>query len=218
MSSLEARGGSRRRLATLATAAAVTIAVPIVLGLRLASADAITYRSGTQDPVVVVTNPDGSSTALPEVVEGGTGQEPVTIEDALTRRSDEEIETRITWLRPDGLGVGIVNGGSIDLGSGYAVAVTVTPYPPVNFDPMTVDFAMTHDGAPVEGATMTVSYDMRFMAHGPFPLDLGAGTVGTFTSTYNFFMFGPWQIDATVTPPGSEPLHFSISIYVWPTT
>jgi hypothetical protein len=218
MSSLDARGGSRRRLAALAAAAIVTITVPVGLGLRLAAADAITYTSGTQEPVVIVTNPDGTSATLPEVVEGGTGQEPVTIEDALTRRSDEEIETRITWLRPDGLGVGVVNGGAIDLGSGYAVTVTVTPYPPVNFDPMTVDFAMTHDGATVEGAAMTVSYDMRFMAHGPFPLDLGNGTVGTFTSTYNFFMFGPWQIDATVTLPGSEPIQFSISIYVWPTT
>jgi hypothetical protein len=88
----------------------------------------------------------------------------------------------------------------------------------VDFDPMTVDFALTREGAPVEGATMSVSYDMRFMAHGPFPLDLGTGAAGTFTSTYSFFMFGPWRIDATVVPPGSNPIQFSISIYVWPTT
>lgn len=216
MSSREARGGSRRRLVALATVASATIALPVALGFRMAAADAVTYQTGTEDPIVVTTEPVDPS--LPEVTEGGTGQEPVTIEDALTPRSIEELESRITWLRPDGLGVPLINGNAIDLGSGYAVTVTVTPYPPVDFDPMTVDFALTRDGSPVEGAVMAVSYDMRFMAHGPFPLDLGEGAVGTFTSTYNFFMFGPWQIDATVTLPDSAPIQFSISIYVWPTT
>jgi hypothetical protein len=218
MSVREARGGSRRRTAALAATAVVAIIAPVGLGLRLAAADEITFRSGMQEPIVVVTTPDGSVTELPEVVAGGTGQEPVTIEDALTPRSAEEAESRITWLRPDGLGVPVVNGGSIDLGYGIVTTISVDPYPPVNFDPMTVNFALTKDGAPLAGATMTVSYDMRFMAHGPFFLDLGSGAAGTFTSTYSFFMFGPWQIDATVVAPGSAPIEFSISIYVWPTT
>lgn len=217
MESREARGGSRPRSVALALATVALIAAPITLGFRLAEAGAVTYRSGTREAIVIVTGPAGATT-LPEVVDAGDGQEPVTIEDALTPRTDDVAESRITWLRDTGFGEPLPNGGAIPLGDGLAVAVTVVPYPPINFDPATVDFAVTRDGQPVTDAAMTISYDMRFMQHGPFPLDLGTAATGHFTSTYNFFMFGPWQIDATVTLPGAAPVAFSISIYVWPTT
>ncbi len=217
MSSRNARGGSRRRVAAIAAVSALTITLPVLLGLRLAAAESITFRSGTQDPIVVTTLP-GDRGALPDPVDQGTGEEPVTIEDALTPRPDELTQSRITWLRDDGFGVPVSNGGTIDLGDGYAVMVTLNPYPPVNFDPATVAYMLTRDGEPVTGAAITVSYDMRFMYHGPFLADLGTGADGTFTSTHNFFMFGPWQIDVTATPPGAGPLTFSLSIYVWPTS
>ncbi len=195
----------------------MTIAIPVLLGLRLAAAESVTFSSGTQDPIVVTTAP-GDTGALPDPVGEGTGEEPVTIEDALTPRPDDLTQSRITWLRGDGLGVPVSNGGTIDLGEGYAVTVTLNPYPPVNFDPATVDYVLTRDGEPVTGAAITVAYDMRFMYHGPFLVDPSIGVDGAFTSTHSFFMFGPWQIDVTATPPGSEPLTFSISIYVWPTS
>jgi hypothetical protein len=218
MTSRDARGGARNRVAALTAAAIALIVTPMGLGFRLAAAEGVTPRSGTQQPVVIVTTPEPGATTLPEVVDVGTGQEPVTIEDALTPRPDAVAESRITWLRADGLGIPVPNGGTIDLGGGIEVAVTVRPYPPINFDPAGVDFVVTRNGAPIPGATMTISYDMRFMAHGPFPLQAGATDTGAFTSEYHFFMFGPWQIDANVAAPGLDTIQFSISIYVWPTT
>src|SRR3989304_2019765 len=127
----DARGGSRRRIAALAAGPLALIALPIVIGLHLAQADAITYRSGTQDAVVIVTEPGTTATELPAAVDASNGEEPATIEDALTPRPDELTESRITWLREDGRNVPVANGGTIDLESGFAVALTVTPYPPV---------------------------------------------------------------------------------------
>lgn len=217
MTSRDARGGTRRRLAAVGAMSALTITLPVLLGLRIAAAESVTFSSGTQDPIVVTTIP-GDAGTLPDPVDQGTGEEPVTIEDALTPRPDDLTQSRITWLRGDGLGMPVSNGGTIDLGDGFAVMVTLSPYPPVNFDPATVDYVLTRHGEPVTGAAITVAYDMRFMYHGPFVVDPVIGADGAFASTHSFFMFGPWQIDVTATPPDHEPLAFSISIYVWPTS
>ena len=214
----EARGGTRTRIAALTALGVVLIAAPVFLGLRMAQAGAITYRTDER-PAVVITTPGDVPTDLPAVVDSTDGQEPVTIEDALTPRPTEETESRITWLRPDAMPIPVRNGGSIALGDDLEVTITADPYPPDNFDPASVEFALTWNGQPVEGATMTAQYDMRLMLHGPFPVDLGTGADGTFLFTYQPFMFGPWQIDATVMLPGSsDPISFSISIYVWPST
>lgn len=219
MSHRDARGGARARAAALTTTGALLLVLPVLVGFRMAAAGEITYTSGEQDPVIVNPDPGSSATELPEVIDASGGGEPITIEDALTPRSSDVAESRITWLRADGRVIQVPNGGSIDLGDGLQVAVTVAPYPPINFDPATVDFALTWNDQPIEGATMSILYDMRFMEHGPFAIvpDPG-GAMGTFTSQYQFFMFGPWQIDAVVVLPGGRSIPFSISIYVWPTT
>lgn len=218
MSSRDARGGVRKRLAALSATTLVLIAAPIGLGFRVAAADTLSFESGAQEPVVIATTPTGSSGQLPESTDSGTGQEPLTIEDALTPRPDELTQSRITWLRPGVVPVPVSNGGSITIADGVEVTITADPYPPDNFDPSRVNFVVTRNGETVEGATMWTQYDMRLMLHGPFPVDLGTGTAGVFSLVYQPFMFGPWQVDATVTFPGSDPIPFSISIYVWPNT
>jgi hypothetical protein len=218
MSSRDARGGVRKRFAALSATTIVLIVVPIGLGFRVAGADTITFASGTQAPVVTVTSPGDTSTELPDAIDSATGEEPVTIEDALTPRPDEITQSRITWLRPGVVAVPVPNGGAITIADSVEVTITAEPYPPDNFDPARVDFVVTRNGETVEGATMWAQYDMRLMLHGPFPVDLGTGTDGVFSLVYQPFMFGPWQVDASVSLPGSDPIAFSISIYVWPTT
>lgn len=219
MQTREARGGFRRHLVVLSALALTLIVTPIALGLQLAHAGAVDV--GTETAAPATTLPSGPTTTpsgtLPEVVAGGGGQEPTTVEDALTRLSDEEINSRLTWVRNDGIEVAMLNGGSIPLGDGYEVMVTVEPYPLVNFDPANVSFTLTHDGAPVTDATLTATYDMLYMKHGPFPLSMTPAADGTYRGpSYYFFMFGPWGITTTVQPPGSDPMTFTVSILVWP--
>lgn len=199
------------RNAVLAAIAIALIGIPVALGFTLARAGAVTFQSGTQDPIVIAGALD-----LPDVIDSTNDQEPMTIEDALTRRPDELTESRITWLRADGRTFPVANGGSVSIDGGLEVAVTVTPYPPVDFDQTDVGFVVTRNGAPVEGATISLTYDMRFMAHGPFAADVVPATEGSFSFVCRPFMFGPWQLDAVITTPGSDPVPFSISVYVWP--
>lgn len=199
------------RNALLAAIAIALIGVPVAMGFTFARAGEVTFQSGTQDPVVIE-----GDWELPEVIDSTGDQEPMSIEDALTRRPDELTESRITWLRADGRTFPVANGGSVSLDGGFEVAVTVTPYPPVDFDETDVGFAVTRNGSPVEGATISLTYDMRFMAHGPFAADAVPAADGGFSFACRPFMFGPWQLDAVIAAPGSDPIPFSISVYVWP--
>lgn len=219
METREARGGSRRHVVAFAVLALALITAPIALGLQMAEAgavdvDTVSAPSATTVPGTPTTAPSGT---LPEAVAGGGGQEPITVEDALTRLSDDEINSRLRWMRDDGIEVVILNGDTIALGNGYEVAVTVEPYPLVNFDPADVAFTLTRDGRPVTDATLTATYDMLYMKHGPFPLAMTAAADGTYRGPeYYFFMFGPWGITTTVQAPGADPMTFTISILVWP--
>ncbi len=109
----------------------------------------------------------------------------------------------------------VENGGTVALADGYAVGVTVTPFPPTSFD-IDVMLELTRDGAPIVGATVDTVWDMTLMTHGPFTTALGTAGDGAYGTSYDFFMFGPWYVDTTVTAPGAEPVEFRLSIYVWP--
>lgn len=215
MQTRDARGGSRRLQVVLVACGALLIVLPILLGFQVARAGSVTFSTETEAPQVTAPLDPGSGT-LPEAVAGGSGQDPVTVSDALTRLSDDEVKSRLKWMRDDGISVAMLNGGTIPLGNGYEVAVTVDPYPPVNFNPVTVAITLTRDGVPVRDAGIAVQYDMLYMKHGPFPIDLAPDAAGTYTASYYFFMFGPWGITAQVQAPGEAPMSFTISILVWP--
>lgn len=215
MQTRDARGGSRRLQAVLVAFGVALIVLPILLGFQVARAGAVTVATETEAPQVTVPY-DPTTGTLPEAVAGGSGQDPFTALDALTRLSDDEIKSRLKWMRDDGISVAMLNGGTIPLGDGYEAAVTVTPYPPINFDPVAVAITLTRDGTPVHDAAISVQYDMLYMKHGPFPIVLAPDDAGTYTASYYFFMFGPWGITAQVQTPGAAPMSFTISILVWP--
>lgn len=101
------------------------------------------------------------------------------------------------------------------LAEGYSVGVTIDPYPPDKFA-LDVDLELFRNDEPLSGATVETEWDMTLMAHGPFFTTLEPSGDGAFATSFDFFMFGPWYVDATVTGPGIGPFEFRLSIYVWP--
>jgi hypothetical protein len=208
----ESRAITAKR-AGLGVAAGILLVVPVVAGWQVAgAADLEVAPVDETGPTSEL--PDLPSPGNPVVVESGTGQEPVTADDALTPRPADEATSRIRLLRDDGTQTALLNGDAIQLGDGIEVAVSLSPYPPARFD-VNVGFAVTRDGVPVDDASVSVAYDMLFMTHGPFTKTL-TGIGGEYASDYDLFMFGPWGLEPTITIPGSEPLSFQISVYVWP--
>lgn len=195
--------------------AGVFVTLPVTLGLQVAHAGRVDPTTSTDSEVIVPSTAPVSG-VLPDPVGSSSGQDPFTVADALTRLSDDEVRSRLKWLRDDGVSVPMLNGGTIPLGDGYEAVVEVDPYPPVNFDPVTVTITLARNGSPVTDASLSVRYDMLYMKHGPFPIELPPTSDGTYTATYHFFMFGPWGITADMAIPGVAPRSFTISILVWP--
>jgi len=117
----------------------------------------------------------------------------------------------ITTSAPD------ANGASIALADDLQVAVTVTPFPPTTFD-ATVDLLLTTaDGTPIVDAEVITVWDMAVMWHGPFETRFANLGDGHYLARFDFFMFGPWQLETQVRVPRHAPVDdISISIYTWP--
>jgi len=111
----------------------------------------------------------------------------------------------------------IRNGGVVPLSDELLLYVSVSPYPPTSFD-ATVDLHLTTvDGADVDDATVTASWDMAIMYHGPFSTDFVHTGDGHYAAHFDFFMYGPWEITTHITSPTHQtPADLPISIYVWP--
>ena len=93
--------------------------------------------------------------------------------------------------------------------------MSISPFPPADFH-VDVGIELTREGQPVTEAAIDTIWDMIFMNHGPFETQIPHVGQGAYRASYDFFMFGPWQLDTTVRLPGSEPIDFAISVYVWP--
>ena len=123
---------------------------------------------------------------------------------------------RIKYQGPGG-SVSLANRDTVTLGDDLSLSVAITPYPPTAFD-ADVDIYLTDgSGAPIDGATVSVEWDMAIMSHGPFSATFAAAGNGHYTAPFHFFMFGPWMLITSVSTPGSQqPAHLTLSIYVWP--
>ncbi len=123
---------------------------------------------------------------------------------------------RIRYETPDGT-TALANGGMIPIGDDLQLQVSISPFPPTDFD-VDVEFRLTTStGGPIDDASVRAEWDMPFMFHGPFETAFEPSGDGRYTAPFDFFMFGPWELMTFVSAPGhppSEPL--ALSIYVWP--
>lgn len=208
---------SRRDL-LLGALLAILLIVPTILGFAVAAAGESRPPTATED-VSAASN----GTAVP----GGTNQAdlvsraplanaPGTAQDALTPQGETALGIpRITFVSDDTGAIRVENGGTVSLADGYQVTVTIDPYPPSTLR-LDVDLEISRNGQPLNDATIATVWDMTLMTHGPFATTLEPIGDGAFTTSFDFFMFGPWYVDATVSAPGDEPVAFRLSIYVWP--
>ena len=206
-----------RRTPLLAVLLAALVLVPTVLGFAVAAAGESRPPTAEED----ASGPPGTRVLSEQdqselVSRAPLANAPTSAEDALTRQGGEALGIpRITFVSEDTGSLRVENGGTVALADGYSVGVTIDPYPPATFA-LDVDLELSRDGEPLTGAVVETEWDMTLMAHGPFYTTLDTAGDGAFTSSFDFFMFGPWYVDATVTAPGIEPFEFRLSIYVWP--
>lgn len=191
--------------------------VPTLIGFAVA--DAGTTRP--PDPATTTRPPTGSSgataAAAPQTaIQAPAGDAPSSAEDALSRQDGDVAGIpRLRYISPETGEVRIDNGDSVPLGGGLELAVSIAPFPPSDFH-VDVGMELTRDGRPVTDASIDTIWDMIFMNHGPFETEILHFGDGAYRASYDFFMFGPWQLDTTVRVPESDPIDFAVSVYVWP--
>lgn len=192
----------------------ILLVVPVVLGFRISAA--ATTAPPAPGEVVELSGGEEAATAAAaaQVVEDRSlGDAPSSTEDALTRGPADSGLPRLTFII-DGDSFAIDSGDTVPIGDGYAVRVSIDPFPPARFD-VVVEFEITRDGVPVGDATIDTVWDMTFMRHGPFDTRLAPAGGGVYGADYEFFMFGPWQLDTVLTTPDTRH-EFAVSVYVWP--
>lgn len=208
---------SRRNL-MLALLLATLLVVPTVLGFAVAGAGESRPPSASDPPAGSTITRD----AIPLVdqseliSEAPLANAPSSATDALTRQGEEALGIpRITFISDATGSIRVENGGAVALADGYAIAVTIDPYPPDSFD-LAVRLEVLQNGIAVPGARIDTRWDMTLMTHGPFETVFPVAADGVFEHAFDFFMFGPWYVDTTVFVPEHDPLEFRLSIYVWP--
>jgi hypothetical protein len=204
------------RDALFGVAFVVLLVAPVVLGFRIAKADV----TQAPEPGEIALLPSGAGPSgasdLPQVVEDRPlGDAPGSTEDALTRNTgDASGIPRLTFIADNDDHFSIDSGETVRLGDGVAVTVIIDPFPPTRFD-VGVEYEFTRDGEPITDAIVDTSWDMTFMRHGPFDTRLDPLDGGWYAADYDFFMFGPWQLD-TVATIQDDQYEFAVSVYVWP--
>jgi hypothetical protein len=211
------RESTPRRRTTLGAALGILLVVPTVLGFAVADAGESRPPTAAEDAAGPVGTRLLSEQDQADLVSNAPlANAPSSASDALTRQGEGALEIpRITFVSDDTGAIRVENGGTVALADGYAVKVTVDPFPPASFA-IDVTLELSKDGEPLTDATVDTVWDMTVMAHGPFDTTFDPLGSGTFETSFDFFMFGPWYVDTTVTTPGAEPVDFRLSIYVWP--
>lgn len=214
---LPARDSAARRNLILGTLLVALLVVPTVLGFAVADAGESRPPTAAEEAAGPLGTRVLSEQDQSELVSRAPlSNAPATAQDALTRQGGGELGIpRITIVTEDTGTLRVENGGTVALADGYAVTVTIDPYPPSAFK-LQMRLDLSKDGEPITDATVDTVWDMAVMAHGPFTTRLDPAGQGEFDAAYDFFMFGPWYVDTTVTTPGAAPVEFRLSIYVWP--
>jgi hypothetical protein len=150
--------------------------------------------------------------------EAARAGEAFTTAEFLTQSEEASAlnSARIKYQAPDGLR-SLANGESIAISEDLLLTVSVSPYPPSQFD-VDLDLLLTDAaGQPVENASIRTDVDMALMGHGPFASDFVSAGNGHFGASFDLFMFGPWEFVMNVTAPGhNQPDNLTMSVYVWP--
>lgn len=190
----------RRRPAVILAAAVALLAIPSAVGFTLLRSDGSEVPTATQDLVVIQQSASGSEVGSSDLLQPAETAE----------------RSRLRYLDTEGTAVEFQNGSSIPLADDLGLEVFVSPYPPDTFD-VSVDFYLTDArGEPVTDAEISVVWDMIFMTHGPFlvsPEHIGGGH---YVTSYDFFMFGPWELDAAISRGTGAEAQAVLAIYVWP--
>lgn len=181
---------------------------------RLASTNHL-LRSGAMSLVVLVSLGGFWMMSAAEL-EAATVESGSSIESFLTQGASASGPIRIKYQGPNG-SVSLSNHDEVRLSDDLSVTVAITPYPPTTFD-ADVDLLLTDaSGAPIDGASIIVDWDMAVMGHGPFNTTFESVGNGHYTAPFHFFMFGPWLLETAVSIPGQQqPSNITLSIYVWP--
>ena len=196
----------------------LVLIVPTVLGFAVASADE--SRPPRTGEAMASQTPSVDSAAAPTeqqvVSQVPVGDAPATAEEALTPQEDGIAGIpRLRYITPTTGETRLDNGDVIPLGDEVQMTIQISPFPPDAFD-VEVDFSLTRNGEPITDAAIDTVWDMILMGHGPFETRIPHVADGTYSTSYDFFMFGPWQLDTKLQIPGTDPIEFAISIYVWP--
>jgi len=211
------RGGTRRTV-SYGLLGALALLVPTVLGFAVASASESRPPQPGEPAATQTSSVDRGvdTTQLPVATQAPIGDAPSTAEEALTRQ-DEAVAgiPRLRYTTPATGEVRLNSGDVIPMGNDVVLTIEMTPFPPTTFD-IEFDLLLSQNGVPITDAVIDTRWDMIVMGHGPFETRIPHITDGRYSASYDFFMFGPWQLDTELQIPGIDPIEFSISIYVWP--
>jgi len=206
------------RTGSYGLAFAFALILPMILGYAVASGGTTRPpRAGELTTPQAASITTGADTDEQQVITGvPVGDAPSTAEEALTRRENAVAGIpRIRYITPETGEVRLNNGDVIPLGDDVQMTIQVSPFPPNTFKEE-IEVTLTRNGEPITDAAIDTVWDMIVMGHGPFETRIPHVSDGTYATSYDFFMFGPWQLDTELQIPGIDPIEFSISIYVWP--
>lgn len=118
--------------------------------------------------------PTGTGTSAPEAADAG--------EQRLWIKHGEEMQP-------------FANGDEVAVGA-MSAEIFVSPYPPGRT--ANIDFYLTSAGEPVEGANITLQYDMTVMEHGPFQLLAVPTGRGHYLAAVDFAMDGVFWLNVSL--------------------
>ncbi len=107
------------------------------------------------------------------------------------------------WIKQGGQLMPFENGRAVTV-DGVEVELSVTPYPMDRS--ASIALYVARDGVPLEGATVTLRYDMTLMQHGPLQLLAAPTGRGHYLAPLDLPMTGEFWLDLAVQAPGSEAL------------
>ena len=134
--------------------------------------------------------------ALAVVACGGRAATPDASDGQPTEASSED---QRLWIKQGEDTLPFANGDEVSSG-GITAEIFVSPYPPGRT--ANIDFYLTRGGEPVEGAYITLQYDMTVMEHGPFELLAVPTGRGHYLTPMDFVMDGNFWLNVSVDAAG----------------
>ena len=137
--------------------------------------------------------------ALAAVACGGSAAAPTGTGSSAPEAADAG-EQRL-WIKHGEEMQPFANGDEVAVGALNA-EIFVSPFPPARN--ANIDFYLTSAGEPVEGANITLQYDMTVMEHGPFQLLAVPTGRGHYLAAVDFAMDGVFWLNVSADTGGGE--------------